>query len=103
MAGALTWSLRPTWVDGFKAEQIAAKLSGDFDAGLNACIECCDRHAQPGRVALFWEGSDGRSETHTFEKLREHSARLANFLRSAVCSRGTGLLDFCRAFRNCWS
>ena len=71
------------FVDGFKAEQIAAKLSGDFDAGLNACIECCDRHAQPGRVALFWEGSDGRSETYTFEKLREHSARLANFLRTA--------------------
>ena len=69
------------FVDGFEAEQIAAELSGDFAAGLNACIECCDRHAQPGRVALFWEGSDGRSETYTFEQLREHSARLANFLR----------------------
>jgi acetyl-CoA synthetase len=51
------------FMDGFKAEQIAAKLSGDFDAGLNACIECCDRHAQPGRVALFWEGSDGVKPT----------------------------------------
>ena len=68
---------------GFGAEQIAAELSGDFAAGLNACIECCDRHAQTGRVALFWEGSDGRSETWTFEKLRECSARLANFLQSA--------------------
>ena len=76
------------FVDGFKAEQIAAKLSGDLDAGLNACVECCDRHAQPGRVALFWEGSDGRSETYTFEQLREHSARLANFLQSAGVQPG---------------
>jgi acetyl-CoA synthetase len=71
------------FMDVFKAEQIAAELSGDFAAGLNACVECCDRHAQPGRVALFWEGSDGRSETFTFEQLREHSARLADFLRRA--------------------
>ena len=42
------------FVEGFKAEQISARLSGDLDAGLNASIECCDRHAQPGRVALFW-------------------------------------------------
>ena len=71
------------FVDGFEAEQIAAELSGDLDAGLNACVECCDRHAKPGRIALFWEGTDGRSEAYTFEKLREHSARLANFLRRA--------------------
>ena len=32
------------FMDGFKAEQIVAKLSGELDAGLNACIECCDRH-----------------------------------------------------------
>ena len=76
------------FMDGFKAEQIVAKLSGELDAGLNACIECCDRHAQPGRVALSWEGSDGRSETYTFEQLREHSARLANFLRSAGVQPG---------------
>ena len=68
---------------------------------MNACIECCDRHAQPGRAALFWEGSEGRSETYTFEKLKEHSARLANFLRVRVCSLATGLRDFCRAFQNC--
>ena len=75
-------------MEGFKAEQIAAKLSGDLDAGLNACIECCDRYAQPGRVALFWEETDGRSQTYTFEQLREHSARLANFLRSAGVQPG---------------
>lgn len=76
------------FVDGFKAEQIAADLSGDLDAGLNASIECCDRHAQPGRVALFWEGSDGRSRTYTFEELKEYSARLANFLQSAGVQPG---------------
>jgi acetyl-CoA synthetase len=76
------------FVGGFNAEQIAAELSGHLNAGLNACSECCDRHAQPGRVALFWEGNDGRSETYTFQQLREHSARLANFLRSAGVQPG---------------
>jgi acetyl-CoA synthetase len=71
------------FVEGFETEQIAAELSGDLDAGLNACVECCDRHARPGRIALFWEDSDARSETWTFEQLKESSARLANFLRSA--------------------
>jgi acetyl-CoA synthetase len=76
------------FVDGFKVEQIAARLSGDLDAGLNASVECCDRHAQPGRVALFWEGSDGRSKTYTFEELKEHSARLAKFLQDAGVQPG---------------
>ena len=64
------------FVDGFKAERIATKLSGDLDAGLNACVECCDRHS-PSNVALFWQGSDGRSRSYTFQQLIEHSAQLA--------------------------
>ena len=75
------------FVDGFRAERIAAKLSGHLDTGLNACVECCDRHS-PSRVALLWEGSDERSQTYTFQQLKEHSARLANFLRSAGVQPG---------------
>ena len=29
-------------------------LAGSLSA-LNACVECCDRHALPGRIALFWD------------------------------------------------
>ena len=75
------------FVYGFKAERIAAKLSGDLDAGLNACVECCDRHS-PSGVALFWDGSDGRSRSYTFQQLSEHSAQLANFLRNAGVQPG---------------
>lgn len=33
-----------------------------------------------GRIALFWEGKDGRSATVTFSELQDQAARLANFL-----------------------
>ena len=75
------------FVDGFKAERVAAKLSGDLDAGLNACVECCDRHS-PSGVALFWQATDGRSRSYTFQQLSEHSAQLANFLRKAGVQPG---------------
>lgn len=70
------------FVSAFRVEQIAAELSGDLDRGLNACVECCDRHAQADRVALFWEGRDGSEAVYTFSELSEHSAKLANVLRS---------------------
>ena len=75
------------FVYGFKAERIAATLSGDLDAGMNACVECCDRHS-PSDVALFWQGSDGRSRSYTFQQLIEHSAQLANLLRKAGVQPG---------------
>lgn len=58
-----------------------ATLAGNLDA-LNACVECCDRHAIPGRVALFWEGKDGDSASYTFTQLKELSGRFASFLYS---------------------
>uniref|UniRef100_UPI002634DA9D AMP-binding protein n=1 Tax=Pseudomonas sp. TaxID=306 RepID=UPI002634DA9D len=59
----------------------ATTLAGSLDA-LNACVECCDRHALPGRIALFWEGRDGSSASYTFCELQEQAARFANFLQA---------------------
>jgi acetyl-CoA synthetase len=70
----------------FRIEDLAAQLSGDLHTGLNVCTECCDRHATTDKVALYWEGKDGRSDSYTFAELRELSARFANFLRA----RGIG-------------
>lgn len=56
-------------------------LSGTLDS-MNACVECCDRHALPGRIALFFEGRDGASSTRTFSELRKEAARFAGFLRA---------------------
>lgn len=62
-------------------QALAGALSGRSDA-LNACIECCDRHADDGRVALYWEGRDGSSAVWTFAQLQQASARFANVLHS---------------------
>ncbi|MCY1284021.1 acyl-CoA synthetase [Pseudomonas jinjuensis] len=56
-------------------------LAGDLTA-LNAAVECCDRHAIPGRIALFWEGKSGESASYTFTQLKELSGRFASFLHS---------------------
>ncbi|MFC5472475.1 AMP-binding protein [Paraherbaspirillum soli] len=66
----------------FSADEIAAELSGNLQTGVNACVECCDRHALPGRIALFWESKDGRSASYTFTQLKELSGRFANFLKA---------------------
>ena len=62
----------------FRAEDVAASLSGDPATGINVCVECCDRHAGGGRVALYWEGVDGSREVHTFARLQEQAACFAN-------------------------
>ncbi|MBT8768984.1 acyl-CoA synthetase [Metapseudomonas boanensis] len=66
----------------FDYETVAAStLAGSLDA-LNACVECCDRHAESGRVALYWEGREGQRATWTFAQLKEASARFANLLHA---------------------
>ena len=72
----------------FDYQQAAqAGLKGTLTA-LNACIECCDRHALPGRIALFWEGRDGSSAIYTFSELQDKAARFANFLLTQGVRRG---------------
>ena len=72
----------------FDYDQTAsAILSGDLNA-MNACIECCDRHADSDKVALIWEGRDGRRATWTFAQLKEASSRFANLLASGGIKAG---------------
>lgn len=66
---------------------VDAALAGSLSA-LNACVECCDRHALLGRIALFWEGRDGSSATYTFTELQDKAARLANFLLAQGVGKG---------------
>lgn len=56
-------------------------LSKGLGPGLNACFECCDRHAmeEPDAPALFYE-SDDRSTILTFGELQSKSAAFADFL-----------------------
>jgi len=75
---------RPAYADalaGFSLNQLKAGFSGDFDTAINACIECCDQHAQDGRIALRCVSADFEVCEHTFADLRELSSRAANLLR----------------------
>ncbi|MFC0339870.1 acyl-CoA synthetase [Paracoccus niistensis] len=64
----------------FRIEDAVAGLQGDLASGLNACVECCDRHAGANRLALRWVAADGHLEDFTFEQLRDMAARVANML-----------------------
>lgn len=66
---------------------VNAALHGSLEA-LNACVECCDRHALPGRIALFWEGRDGSDATWTYRDLQDNAARFANFLLAQGVGKG---------------
>lgn len=66
---------------------VNAALHGSLEA-MNACVECCDRHALPGRIALFWEGRDGSDATWTYRDLQDNAARFANFLLAQGVGKG---------------
>lgn len=55
-------------------------LQGDLGA-LNACVECCDRHAHGDAVALYCEALDGSAAHYRFSELQADAARFGNFLR----------------------
>lgn len=66
--------------DAFDPSMLTDGFDGDFSTGINACVECCDRHVGEGRVALQWLDASGRHEEYTFEQLQERSAQVANLL-----------------------
>ncbi|PWR23461.1 AMP-binding protein [Zavarzinia compransoris] len=70
-------------------------LKGSLAGGLNACLECCDAHVAPGKVALNYVAKDGTLSTLTFEELRDQTARFANVLTALGVKAGdriSGLL-----------
>jgi acetyl-CoA synthetase len=74
----------------FAVQQLAGEvLSGNLADGTNAAIECCDRFVGANRPALNWISKDFTEEKSvTFEQLRDHSSRFANWLRARGIGRG---------------
>ncbi|MFF7861533.1 acyl-CoA synthetase [Pseudomonas monteilii] len=62
------------------AKAATAALHGHLEA-LNACVECCDRHAGNGKLALIYEDRDGNSARYSFDQLKAQAARFANVLK----------------------
>ncbi|WP_417517251.1 AMP-binding protein [Minwuia sp.] len=75
-----------SFYDSFDVARLNDALHGSLATGVNACVECCDRHTGSGRIALNWEGVSGESRSFTFEDLQAQSARVANLL----VARGVG-------------
>jgi acetyl-CoA synthetase len=69
-----------TFYAGFDPIALEAVLDGDLRAGVNGCVECCDRHASGDAVALRWEGIDGSRRDVSFAELKRDAARFANLL-----------------------
>ncbi|KVK97290.1 acyl-CoA synthetase [Burkholderia territorii] len=85
MRDGATARVVPAYADavaGFRIETAAATLSGDLEQGLNACVECCDRHvaANPDAIALDWIDAGGQHRSFTFAQMQALSARVANLL-----------------------
>ncbi|HDS1037873.1 TPA: AMP-binding protein [Stenotrophomonas maltophilia] len=82
---------RPSYDDAharFDIAQEQARFHGDLDSGINACVECCDRHCGQGRLALRWVDAHGALHRYTFEDLRDAAARAAQVLRAAGVGPG---------------
>ncbi len=69
------------------ANAAAAALHGNLEA-LNACVECCDRHAGNGKLALIYEDRDGNSGRYSFDQLKAQAARFANVLKAQGVGAG---------------
>ena len=69
-----------TFYGNFNVAELFSLLSRPIDDGINLCVECCDRHAKEGRVAVNWLAADDEQGSITFEELKSRSARFANLL-----------------------
>ncbi len=89
-------------VAAFDLQRAQAAFAGDFEHGINACVECCDRWADDAaRVALHWRRADERGAAApgwvrlgaggalSFAELRAASARFATLL----AAQGIGASD----------
>jgi acetyl-CoA synthetase len=73
---------RPAYHDAYESFRITDlknDFHGSFTTGINACVECCDRHP-PDAVALEWENQHGERASYTFGELQKRSAQFASFL-----------------------
>jgi acetyl-CoA synthetase len=70
----------------FRLDKLTETFSGDLVKGINACVECCDRHVVADAIALDWIALDGQHEVRSFAQLRDDAARFANLLTA----RGIG-------------
>ncbi len=76
-------------VRNFSATDLERRtLAGSLGDGVNACVECCDRWAKNGAIALEWCGRMGEHRTVTFKGMRDNAGKFANYLQSQGIGKG---------------
>ncbi len=81
----------------FRWEDAVEELDRLPGGGLNIAHECLDRHVSTSRrnkTALLWEGLDGRTETYSFNDLKQLSDRFAQVLRGLGVEKGQRVFVF---------
>ncbi|MBI4866419.1 MAG: acetate--CoA ligase [Candidatus Wallbacteria bacterium] len=81
----------------FSWDDVGRELSWLPGGNLNMAHECIDRHAtgtRRGKIALYWEGRDGHTETYTFAELKNLSDRFANVLKVLGVRKGDRVFFF---------
>lgn len=73
---------------GFALRDEESHLQGNFESGINAYVECCERHLGSDKVALRAISALGGARELTFEHLDEMSARVAEVLSAQGVVKG---------------
>lgn len=82
------WFKKWDSVYSWDAENVICKW---FEGGkLNASYNCLDRHlsSRGNRIAIFWEGDNGDTESYTYEQLHTEVCKFANVLRKKGIEKG---------------
>jgi acetyl-CoA synthetase len=70
-------------------EELREQFEWEIPETFNMATYACERWADdPGRVAVFYEHEDGRTETYTFWQINRLSNQLANYLREQGVEQG---------------
>ena len=81
----------------FKWEDVDQELNRFEGGGLNIAHEVIDRHSKTplkDKIALYWEGKDGESETYTFYDLYKMTNRFANVLTKLGIKKGDRVFTY---------
>ncbi len=84
----LAWFKKWDSVYSWDPENVICKW---FEGGkLNASYNCLDRHlsSRGNRIAIFWEGDNGDTESYTYAQLHTEVCKFANVLKKKGIKRG---------------
>ncbi len=83
--------------EAFKWEDIDRELDGLEGGGLNIAYEVLDRHVETSnkdKIALYWEGKNGETETFSFHDLSRLTNRFANVLTKLGVKKGDRVFTY---------